>query len=97
MIYKVSYVVIGQPHPGEIINQDEPPQVGDQVTLGGALFEVVEVIDLAPPHVVARHMEAIRVQDGYGVVNTPAADDLAESIIIDGEHEVIVNKEKDRS
>ncbi|MFN2269669.1 MAG: hypothetical protein ACK2US_02450 [Anaerolineae bacterium] len=49
MIYKVSYVVIGQPHPGEIINQDEPPQVGDQVTLGGALFEVVEVIDLAPP------------------------------------------------
>ena len=54
-------------------------------------------IELAPPHVVARHMEAIRVQDGYGVVNTPAADDLAESIIIDGEHEVIVNKEKDRS
>ena len=49
MIYKVSYVVIGQPHPGEIINQDEPPQTGDQVMLGGKLFEVIEVIDLAPP------------------------------------------------
>lgn len=49
MIYKVSYVVVNQPHPGEIINQDEPPQVGDQITLGGDLFEVIEVIDLAPP------------------------------------------------
>lgn len=49
MIYKVSYVVVGQPHPGEIINQDESPEVGDLVTLGGEEFEVVEIIDLAPP------------------------------------------------
>jgi hypothetical protein len=49
MIYKVSYVVVGRPHPGEIANRDTPPQVGDQVKLGDELFEVVEVIDLAPP------------------------------------------------
>jgi len=49
MIYKVSYVVVGQPHPGEIINQDVPPKVGDRLTLGGEEFEVIEVIDLAPP------------------------------------------------
>lgn len=49
MIYKVSYVVIGQPHPGEIVNQDAPPYVGDRVKLGNDLFEVIEVIDLAPP------------------------------------------------
>jgi hypothetical protein len=28
MIYKVSYVVVGRPHPGEIVNQDAPPEVG---------------------------------------------------------------------
>jgi hypothetical protein len=49
MIYKVSYVVVGEPHPGEIVNQDLPPEVGDQVTLGGDMFEVIEIIDLAPP------------------------------------------------
>lgn len=52
-------------------------------------------IELAPPHVVARHMEAIRIQDGYGTAST-ATDDLADSIIIDGEHEVVVENEKDR-
>jgi len=49
VIYKVSYVVIGRPHPGEIVNRDTPPQIGDQVKLGDELFEVTEVIDLAPP------------------------------------------------
>jgi hypothetical protein len=49
MIYKVSYVVVDQPHPGEIINQDEPPEIGDLVTLGDEEFEVIEIIDLAPP------------------------------------------------
>ena len=49
MIYKVSYVVRGRPHPGEIVNQDTPPQKGDWVTLGNKQFEVVEVITLAPP------------------------------------------------
>jgi hypothetical protein len=49
MIYKVSYVVVGKPHPGAIVNVDTPPRVGDQVKLGDELFEVVEVLDLVPP------------------------------------------------
>jgi hypothetical protein len=64
MIYKVSYVVIGKPHPGEIVNMDTPPRVGDQVVLGEETFEVTEVVDLIPPrgefaylHVTCRPME----------------------------------------
>lgn len=49
MIYKVSYVVLGGQHPGGIINQGEPPQVGDWVRLGRSNFEVVEVKNLMPP------------------------------------------------
>ena len=49
MIYKVSYVVIGQPHPGAVLNLEKPPRVGDRVILDGQPFEVIEVIDLAPP------------------------------------------------
>jgi len=48
VIYKVSYVVVGKPHPGEIVNLDTPPRVGDLVHLGSELFEVIEVIDLIP-------------------------------------------------
>jgi hypothetical protein len=48
MIYKVSYVVIGKPHAGAIVNQDAPPRVGDQVELGGETFNVIEVVDLTP-------------------------------------------------
>lgn len=49
MIYKVSYVVVGQPHPGAIVNLENPPHVGDRVVLDGQPFEVTEVIDLVPP------------------------------------------------
>ncbi|MDY7077981.1 MAG: hypothetical protein SXV54_13785 [Chloroflexota bacterium] len=48
MIYKVSYVVIGKPHLGEIVNLDTPPHVGDHVQLGDELCEVTEVVDLIP-------------------------------------------------
>jgi len=49
MIYKVSYVVVGKPHPGAIANLDAPPRVGDRVQLGDEVVEVIEVIDLIPP------------------------------------------------
>jgi hypothetical protein len=49
MIYKVSYVVVGKPHPGEIVNLDVPPRVGDRVQLGDEVFEVTEIFDLIPP------------------------------------------------
>jgi len=49
VIYKVSYVVVGKPHLGVIVNLDAPPRVGDRVQLGDEVFEVIEVIDLIPP------------------------------------------------
>lgn len=49
MIYKVSYVVAGGSHPGAIINQDTPPDVGEEIQLNGKRFEIVEVIELLPP------------------------------------------------
>ncbi len=48
MIYKVSYVVVGGAHPGVIINQDQRPEVGDEVLLNGDRFEIVELISLLP-------------------------------------------------
>ena len=45
MIYKVSFVVQGNTHPGGIQNLEDRPQVGDVFTLGNQQFEIVEVID----------------------------------------------------
>jgi hypothetical protein len=50
VIYKVSYVVIGGSHPGAIVNQDTPPSVGDETQLDGEALEIVEVVELLPPH-----------------------------------------------
>lgn len=47
-VYKVSYVVLGESHPGAILNADQPPKVGDSVKLGTRKFVVVEVLDLIP-------------------------------------------------
>jgi hypothetical protein len=49
-IYKVSYVVIGQGHPGAIMNTDKEPRVDDIVRIGAREFRVVEVQELIPPH-----------------------------------------------
>ena len=48
-VYKVSYVIIGNDHPGTILNQDHMPQQGEQVQLGVDMFEVLEVLELMPP------------------------------------------------
>ncbi|MCH7609343.1 MAG: hypothetical protein IIA51_00025 [Chloroflexi bacterium] len=47
-IYKVSYVVQGGDHPGAILNEDKKPELGQRVTLGSNVFEVVEIVDLMP-------------------------------------------------
>ncbi|OGO13054.1 MAG: hypothetical protein A2Y93_01865 [Chloroflexi bacterium RBG_13_68_17] len=47
-IYKVSYVVTGNDHPGTIANVDRPPKVGDIVRLGDQSYTVTEVVDLIP-------------------------------------------------
>ncbi|MGD8731353.1 MAG: hypothetical protein PVI81_00595 [Anaerolineales bacterium] len=49
MIYKVSYVVAGEEHPGAILNTETRPTPGDLVRLGSEDFIVDEVIDLIPP------------------------------------------------
>jgi hypothetical protein len=48
-IYKVSYVVQGEDHPGAIMNVKQRPKIGDQVKLAGRKFEVIEVQELIPP------------------------------------------------
>ena len=50
VVYKVSYVVATGDHPGAISNTTERPQVGNRVRLGAEEFEIVEVLDLLPPH-----------------------------------------------
>lgn len=49
-IYKVSYVVVGEDHPGAILNTEKEPRVGDSVRIGDRQFTVVEVQELIPPH-----------------------------------------------
>ena len=48
MIYIVSYVVPGEEDLGTIQNEEKRPEGGDQVNLGGRLFEVIEVKELVP-------------------------------------------------
>ena len=52
-------------------------------------------IELVPPHVVARHLQEIRVQDGYEtIVEGEFTDKLDESIVIDPDSgETFVQKE----
>ncbi len=47
-IYKVSYVVTGNDHPGTIANVERPPKVGDVVRLGDQSYKVTEVVELIP-------------------------------------------------
>jgi hypothetical protein len=72
MIYKVSYVVIGGKHPGAIINQDTPPEVGKKVKLGRLWFEITDVQDLLPPqgdfaylHATCRPVEKEKEQESH--------------------------------
>lgn len=49
-IYKVSYVVVGEDHPGAILNTEQEPRLGDRVKIGDRTFTIVEVQELIPPH-----------------------------------------------
>ncbi len=53
-------------------------------------------LTLVPPHIVARHMQEIREQDGYLTGETAVSDEkspLEDTIIIDSDHEIVF-KEK---
>ena len=57
----------------------------DDVTIllvGSKIF-----IELSPTHVVARHLDRIREQDGYFVPSEQQEDEIADAIVIDGEFE----------
>ncbi len=65
MIYKVSYVVVGEPNAGAIINLDTRPEAGKEIQIGEDTFEVLEAIDLMPPrgdfaylHVTCKRVES---------------------------------------
>ncbi|MEJ2748754.1 MAG: DUF1232 domain-containing protein [Anaerolineae bacterium] len=75
---------------------DFAPVIGQLDDITALLVGSKIFIELAPPHVVARHMEAIRAQDGLTAVPPTDTDDLSEAIIIDGEHEIVMDNEKDR-
>ena len=57
-IYKVSYVVSGEEHPGAILNTEKRPRRGDDIKLGSRKFKVIEVIDLMPPKGEFRYLHA---------------------------------------
>ena len=61
-IYKVSYVVSGEDHPGAILNSETPPHQGDVISLGSSDFEVIEVIDLVPPRGDFHYLHATLVR-----------------------------------
>lgn len=47
--YKVSYVVLGEDHPGAILNLDHRPEQGQFIELGDKTYKIIEVVDLIPP------------------------------------------------
>ncbi len=47
--FKVSYVIQDGSHSGAIMNVDDEPHIGDEVTIDGRLFEIVEIMELMPP------------------------------------------------
>ncbi len=48
IFYKVSFVVESGKHPGAIINLEKRPQVGEEITFDGRVFEITEVMELMP-------------------------------------------------
>ncbi len=53
MIYRVSYMVRGKvrgkKHTGLTRDQEQAPEVGAQIEIGGDVFEIIEVQELIPP------------------------------------------------
>jgi hypothetical protein len=50
VIYKVSFVVLDDAHPGGIQNLDHQPVVGEELVAGDRRFEILEVTELLPPY-----------------------------------------------
>jgi uncharacterized membrane protein YkvA (DUF1232 family) len=76
---------------------DFAPVIGQLDDITALLVGSKIFIEMAPQHIVAKHMEAIRLQDGYAGGEIQSGDDLADAIIIEGEHEIIEENEKGQS
>ncbi len=49
MVCKLSVVIPGSQHAGAILDLPAIPKVGDRLTLGATVVEVLEVMELLPP------------------------------------------------
>ena len=74
---------------------DFAPVIGQLDDITALIVGAKVFIELAPPHVVARHLQEIRVQDGYEtVLEGEVVDKLDDAIIIDPDTgDTIVQKE----
>ena len=73
---------------------DLAPVLGQLDDMTALLISSKVFIELAPPHIVAQHMTAIRQQDGYESAATAdpsesADESIVDAIIIDGDHEIV--------
>lgn len=74
---------------------DVIPVLGQLDDLTALLVTSKVFVELVPQHVVAKHLDSIRTNDGYTAISSPQEDSdeqLADAIVIDGEHELIVEK-----
>jgi uncharacterized membrane protein YkvA (DUF1232 family) len=68
---------------------DIAPFFGQLDDLTALLVSSKVFVELAPQQVVAKHMDAIRVKDGYATMSTTSDNEISDAIVIDGKHEVI--------
>jgi uncharacterized membrane protein YkvA (DUF1232 family) len=80
---------------------DLVPVIGQLDDVTALLVSSKVFIELAPPQVVARHMRAIRAKDGLANAGAddsaqPTSDEeIANTIVIDAEHEVLVEGDRE--
>lgn len=78
---------------------DFAPVLGQVDDITALLISSKVFIELAPPAVVTRHMQAIREQDGFvpsaGAESGEPVDEVADAVVIDGEHEVVTDDKTD--
>lgn len=72
---------------------DFAPFLGQLDDLTALLVSSKVFVELSPPEVVARHMTAIREQDGFAPADKDgrSPQDVADAIIINGDHEVVTD------
>lgn len=79
---------------------DFAPFLGQLDDLTALLVSSKVFVELTPPHIVAKHMKQIRQRDGFDVAAAPAdrADkEVSDAIIIDVEHETVLDDSAQKS